>query len=344
MIEIDGSLGEGGGQMLRTSLSLSMATGQPFRIFNLRANRDKPGLKRQHLTAVRAAAEVSQAEVQGDELGSREVLFEPGPVRPGHYRFDITTAGSTALVFQTLLPVLMIAEEPSHLTLIGGTHNTKAPPLDYLEMTFLPLLEQMGPKVSIKLLRRGFYPIGGGHFEAMIQPAETLGSLTLLEREKKPKCSALAIVSQLPEHIAERELDVLSEKLPFGKRPRDIEVDKTARGPGNVLLVKMDMGNVTEVFSALGEKGISAEKVAAGLARECKAFLKSSAPVGPHLADQLMVPLALGQGGRYRTSSPLTLHSITNAEVIQKFLNVEICFIEMEDDVTEVTVQPLPQK
>lgn len=151
MIEIDGSHGEGGGQMLRTSLSLSMATGQPFRIYNLRANRDKPGLKRQHLTAVRAAAEVSDAKVQGDELGSREVLFEPGPVKPGHYRFDIGTAGSTALVFQTLLPVLMIGQEPSHLTLIGGTHNTKAPPLDYLELSFLPLLERMGPKVSIDL-------------------------------------------------------------------------------------------------------------------------------------------------------------------------------------------------
>src|SRR5687768_13837864 len=136
MIEIDGSQGEGGGQMLRTSLSLSMATGQAFRIFNLRANRNKPGLKRQHLTAVRAAAEVSQANVQGDELGSREVLFEPGPVKPGHYRFDIGTAGSTALVFQTLLPVLIVGTEPSHLTLEGGTHNTMAPPLDYLQETF----------------------------------------------------------------------------------------------------------------------------------------------------------------------------------------------------------------
>ena len=340
MIEIDGSTGEGGGQMLRSSLSLSMATGKAFRIFNLRANRKKPGLKRQHLTAVRSAAQISGAQVKGDELESREVVFEPGPVTPGHYRFDIGTAGSTTLVLQTLLPVLMTAAEPSHLTLEGGTHNTMAPPLDFLESAFLPVLESLGPRVSIKLLRRGFYPAGGGHFEATIQPAETLKPLSLLERAKKPKCSATAIVSQLPEHIAERELDVLCRRLPFGEWQRKIEVDKTARGPGNVLMVRMDMGSNTELFSALGEKGISAEKVAAGLARECKAFLNSEAPVGSHLADQLMIPLALGPGGRYRTTSPLTLHTVTNAEVIQKFLDVEICFVEMEDETTEVLIQP----
>jgi RNA 3'-terminal phosphate cyclase (ATP) len=340
MIEIDGSQGEGGGQMLRTSLSLSMATGQPFRIFNLRANRKKPGLKRQHLTAVRAAAEISGASVQGDILESREVIFEPGPVQPGHFRFDIGTAGSTTLVFQTLLPVLMRAAEPSHLTLEGGTHNGMSPPWDFLETAFLPLLESLGPKVSLKLIRRGFFPEGGGRFEALIQPVESLGSLTLLEREKKPTCKATAIVSNLPEHIAQRELDVLCRRLPFGEWQRNVEVDKSARGPGNMLMVKINMGNVTELFSALGEKRVSAEQVAAGLARECKAFLKSSAPIGPHLADQLLLPLALGAGGRYRTPSPLNLHVITNAEVIQQFLDVEISFIEMDDETTEITVRP----
>jgi RNA 3'-terminal phosphate cyclase (ATP) len=191
----------------------------------------------------------------------------------------------------------------------------------------------------LKLLRRGFYPVGGGQFEAMIQPAEKLGPLTILERDTKPKCTATAIISQLPEHIAERELDVLCRKLPFGAWQRNIEVDKTARCPGNMLLVRMQMGNVTELFSALGEKGISAERVASGLARECKAFLKSTAPVGSYLSDQLMVPLALGAGGRYRTPSPLSLHAITNAEVIQKFLDVEITFIDMDDETSEITIQ-----
>ena len=264
MIEIDGSLGEGGGQMLRTSLSLSMATGQPFRIYNLRANRKKPGLKRQHLTAVRAAKEVSTATVQGDELGSREVVFEPGPVTGGNYAFHIGTAGSTTLVFQTVLPVLMMAGEPSTLTLEGGTHNGMSPPWDFLETAFLPLLEKMGPNVSLRLVRRGFYPAGGGLFEAHIQPAEVLKALTLLERKKKPTCSAQAIVSKLPEHIAERELDVLSRRLNFGGWQRDIEVDETSHGPGNMVLVKIAMGTVTELFSALGEKGVSAERVAAG--------------------------------------------------------------------------------
>lgn len=340
MIEIDGSTGEGGGQMLRTSLSLSMATGKPFRIHRLRANRKKPGLKRQHLTAVRAAAEISGAIVQGDELNSREVTFEPGPVTPGHYRFDIGSAGSTTLVLQTVLPVLMLAEEPSHLTLEGGTHNGMSPPLDFLEKSFLPLLGKMGPKVSLKLVRRGFYPVGGGHFEATIQPVDKLKPLTILEREKKPVCSAKAIVSQLPEHIGERELDVLNRRLPFGSWQRDVETDQTARGPGNVLLVQIEMGTVTEVFSALGEKGMPAERVAAGLARVCKPFLKANAPVGSHLADQLLVPLALGQGGKFRTLFPLSLHTTTNIEVIQKFLDVQIHQVEVDKETAEITVMP----
>ena len=340
MIEIDGSHGEGGGQMLRTSLALSMATGKPLRIFNLRANRKKPGLKRQHLTCVRAAAEISGAEVAGDKLESREVVFVPALVTPGHYRFDIGTAGSTMLVLQTVLPVLMTAAEPSHLTLEGGTHNTMAPPFDFLETTFLPLVEKLGPRVSLKLIRRGFYPVGGGQVEATIQPLEKLGTLTILEREQQPKCSAKAIVSRLPEHIAERELDVVSRRLPFGKRQREIEVDTTARGPGNIVMVAIGTGTVTELFSALGEKGVPAERVAAGLVRECKAFLKTAAPVGPHLADQLMIPLALGQGGKFRCPSPVTLHTTTNAEVIQKFLDVEIRFREIDEMTTEIEVRP----
>ena len=340
MIEIDGSHGEGGGQMLRTSLALSMATGKPFRIFNLRANRKKPGLKRQHLTCVRAAAEISGAAARGDQLESREVVFEPGPVMPGHYRFDIGTAGSTMLVLQTVLPVLMTAAEPSHLTLEGGTHNTMAPPFDFLETTFLPLLEKLGPKVSLKLIRRGFYPVGGGRVEATIQPVQKLGSLTILERNQKPKCAAKAIVSQLPEHIAERELDILSRRLPFGNWQREIEVDTTARGPGNIVMVTIETGSVTELFSALGEKLVPAEQVAAGLVRECKAFLKSTAPVGPHLADQLLLPLALGRGGQYRCPSPVTLHTITNAEVIRKFLEVEISFTEIDNLTTKIAVRP----
>ena len=339
MIEIDGSQGEGGGQMLRTSLTLSMATGKPFRIFQLRANRKKPGLKRQHLTAVRAAAQISGASVVGDELESREVVFEPGPVRGGHYRFSIGTAGSTTLVLQTVLPVLMTAPDPSHLDLEGGTHNGMSPPLDFLESAYLPLLEKMGPRISIKLLRRGFYPVGGGEFEVTITPASDLKPLTILERGRKPKCTAKAIVSQLPEHIAERELDVLNRRLAFGNWQRDIVVDKTARGPGNMLLVKVELGTVTEVFSALGEKGISAERVAAGLARECKPFLKSPAPVGPHLCDQLLVPLALANGGRFRTTSPVSLHTNTNADVIQQFLEVKIRQEVLDDETTEIAVE-----
>ena len=164
MIRIDGSFGEGGGQILRTSLSLSLATGKAFRIEKVRAGRERPGLLRQHLTAVLAAAEVGGAEVQGATLGSTELTFSPGAIRAGEYRFSVGTAGSGTLVFQTILPALMLAAKPSRIVIEGGTHNIAAPPFDFLARTFVPLLERMGPKVQLQFERYGFYPAGGGRF------------------------------------------------------------------------------------------------------------------------------------------------------------------------------------
>src|SRR5437762_121940 len=182
MLTIDGSFGEGGGQIIRTSLALSLITGTPFRIYNVRARRAKPGLQRQHLTAVNAAAEVGNAQVDGAQVGAREFTFRPGKVQPGAYTFDIGTAGSTTLVLQAILPPLMCAAEPSLVVLRGGTHNVHAPPYEFLARTFLPLIARMGPRVHVELVRYGFYPPGGGQFNVYIEPAAHLTPLELIAR------------------------------------------------------------------------------------------------------------------------------------------------------------------
>ena len=204
MIRIDGSLGEGGGQILRTSLSLSLVTGKPFRIENIRAGRERPGLLRQHLTAVLAAGEVGGAEVEGATLGSTALTFAPAKVRSGEYHFAVGTAGSGTLVFQTILPALMRACGPSKITIEGGTHNQAAPPYHFLERSFVPLIERMGPKVSLRLERYGFYPAGGGRFVAEIEPVENLRSFEIGERGEITSRRVVAIVANLARHIGQR--------------------------------------------------------------------------------------------------------------------------------------------
>ena len=204
-ITIDGSEGEGGGQILRTALALSLVTGRPFRIDGIRAGRRKPGLMRQHLTAVQGAAQVSGARVSGGDLGSRTLSFEPSQVRGGEYRLAVGTAGSATLVLQTVLPALLLAREPSRLTLEGGTHNPYAPPFDFLARTFLPILRRMGASIDVRLEMHGFYPAGGGRFAVAIEPCAALGRLSLLERGAT-RVTARAIVASLPETIAKREL------------------------------------------------------------------------------------------------------------------------------------------
>lgn len=338
MLTIDGSRGEGGGQVLRTSLALSLVTGKPFRIERIRAGRPKPGLGRQHLTAVRAAAEVARAEVEGAELGSGEIVFVPGRVQPGEYRFDVGTAGSTTLVLQTVLPALMLAEAPSRLTLLGGTHNTFAPPVDFLERAFLPILSRMGPKVDVTLLRHGFYPAGGGSIRVEIGPEPQLRRVDLVERGKVLRRAAVGLVSRLPLHIAEREVDVVRRRMAWPAESvsaREVE----SSGPGNVLTVEIQSEHVTEVFVGFGKRGVPAEKVAAGTVREARRYLKAGVPVGQHLADQLLLPMALAGGGTFRTLEP-TSHTRTNAETLECFLDVSVRMEEVERGVWEVAVVP----
>ncbi len=319
MIHLDGSVGEGGGQILRTALGLSLVTGTPFTIDRIRAGREKPGLLRQHLTAVKAAAEVGKAEVRGAAIGSQVLTFTPTTVEPGSYTFSVGSAGSATLVFQTVLPALLGASGRTTLTLEGGTHNAWAPPYDFLEKAFLPLLARMGARVTTKLERRGFYPAGGGCFTVSIEPTPRLERLDLVERGKTVALRATAMVAQLTPDIAKRELKVLQRKLSLSPDHLRVEEDRTSTGPGNVVQVAVESQHVTELFTGFGEKRLSAEEVANRLEKEVREYLAAEVPVGEYLADQLLIPLALAGGGSFVTT-PVSPHSTTNMEVIGKFL------------------------
>jgi RNA 3'-terminal phosphate cyclase (ATP) len=276
---------------------------------------------RQHLTAVNAAAEIGGARLEGAAVGSQTLEFHPAGLRAGDYRFAIGTAGSTTLVFQTILLPLLAAGGPSTLTLEGGTHNPFAPTFDFLARVYLPLLRRMGAQVEATLEVPGFAPGGGGRFTARITPSK-LTPLRLLERGEVRAKSGEALFSALPFTIAQRELAVLQQRLEWGAdsfRPRQVE----APSPGNVVSVEVESEHVTERFSHFGEKGVTAERVAARVAGEARAYLESGVPVGQHLADQLLLPLALAGGGAFVTQA-LTEHSKTQIALLRQLLGTEV--------------------
>ena len=341
MIRIDGSSGEGGGQILRSSLSLSLATGKAFRIENVRAKRERPGLLRQHLTAVLAAAEIGQAETDGATLRSRTLTFVPGKVRAGQHRFVIGTAGSGTLVLQTILPALMTASGPSHITIEGGTHNPSAPPFDFLQKCFVPVINRFGPKITVSLERYGFYPAGGGSFTATIEPCARLSPVDLIERGEITRRSAAAIVANLPRAIAQRELDTVMHLLNWEKEATEIVETKNSVGPGNIVLIEMaTSAGLTQIFCGFGRLGASAENVAAEAVKEARTYLASEAAVDEHLADQLLLLFALAGGGAF-TAERLNRHARTNMDVISRFLPVSFATCQdQEARGTRVEVKP----
>jgi RNA 3'-terminal phosphate cyclase (ATP) len=329
MIEIDGSFGEGGGQILRTSLALSLITRQPFRIERIRAGRKNPGLMRQHLTSVLAAARVGDAQVEGAEPGSQELTFRPQSLRGGHYTFAIGTAGSTTLVLQTILIPLLIAPERSVIELEGGTHNSAAPSFDFLTRSFLPLIARMGAIVDAKLERPGFYPAGGGRIVVTIEPVAQLARLELLERGAIVARSARAVVANLSHDIARREIAVVAEKTGWPEETLQAHTIRGSIGPGNAVTIEVECEHVTEVVTGFGQRGVRAEEVASSAVDEMQRYLDSTGAVGEHLADQLLLPMAVGGGGAFTTLEP-TLHTRTNAEMIRRFGAADVS-IEEED-------------
>lgn len=318
MIIIDGSAGEGGGQVLRTALGLSLATGKPFQINNIRGKRKKPGLLRQHLTAVRAATEIGQAKVSGDEMRSASLSFAPSTVKSGKYDFSVGTAGSCTLVFQAILPALLMADAESEITIEGGTHNPMAPPFDFLATTFLPLLEKMGATIKAELIRPGFVPAGGGKMCVRVAPVKKFQPLDLCLWNFS-HFTVRAVCAELQGTIGLRELKTVQTKLGLEQEGELLQLDQY--GPGNVVIIHAHSANFTETFTGFGQKNVRAERVASRVAGQAGKYLKISAPVGPYLADQLLIPMALAGAGQFVTAEP-TQHTLTNIEVIEKFCAV----------------------
>lgn len=323
MIELDGSTGEGGGQILRSALSLSMCTGQPVRIQHIRAKRPKPGLMRQHRTCVLAAAAVCGAQVQGDELGSQTLVFTPGPVQAGDYTFSVGTAGSCTLVLQTVLPALMRSNGVSRITLGGGTHNAMAPPFHFLERNFAPLLRRLGPGLDLELRRHGFYPAGGGEMAATITPS-ALQPSDLLERGPLLNSYAECLIPALPRSVATRELALLGQALGWSEAQLLIPAVRQNEGPGNALMATLAYEHVCEVLTSFGDKSVSAERVAQRLVQQVRAYQASDGALGEHMADQWLLPLALavlasGRAAAF-TCTALTPHAQSNMAVIEAFL------------------------
>lgn len=337
---VDGAFGEGGGQILRTALTLSAVTQRVVEIINIRAGRGKPGLLRQHLTAVRALAEICGAEVEGDVLKSSRVLFRPGPIQAGVYEFAIGSAGSANLVLQTVLPALLMAQGPSTVTVKGGTHNPSSPPFDFLQRVFFPQLERMGAQVQAELLRPGFFPAGGGAVRVAVRPpaSGTLGALELLQRGQEMGRHLKAVVANLPVKVAHRELEAFRGRVEWPMECAEVCQWSEAPGPGNVVMAELQYEHVGALFTAFGQRGMPAERVGRYCAGQVREYFKDAVPVGEYLADQLLLPMALGQGGCFLTRA-LSEHTRTNLEVIRQLLGVRF---EVREEATGTLVRRMP--
>lgn len=325
MIEIDGSWGEGGGQVLRSSLTLSMMTAQPVHLVNIRARRPKPGLQPQHLAAMRAAATISGAEVEDGALGSSELTFIPGAIRPGNYRFDIGTAGSTSLLLQTIYLPLAFADNSSEVMFIGGTHVSWSPSFHYLDLQWLPYLRRMGLEAELELLLAGFYPQGNGQVLARITPARSLTPLNLPERGALRRTRGIAGVANLDASIAERQRSRATERLK--SKHKDIEIallDLPARAKGTFLLLHAEFKQASACYVGLGALGKRAEQVADEACLWLEKFLAGTGAIDEYLADQLLLPLAFASGASKFRTAQVTPHLLTNAEVIRAFGAAEI--------------------
>jgi RNA 3'-terminal phosphate cyclase (ATP) len=326
-LAVDGAVGEGGGQVLRSALSLALITGRAFHMTRIRANRDRPGLRPQHLMAVQAASRVSDARVSGDRLGSAKIRFQPGPVRPGDYRFDIGTAGATALVLQTVLLPLALAPGPSTLVIHGGTHVPWSPCFHYLDWQWRPLMAHMGIPFELDMPLAGFYPRGGGQLVARIPGGARPLPLILTERGALRGVRGLSAVAQLPMQIAERQRDQGLRRLHAMQLPVEPVVALTelpSHTPGSVLLLLAEFDHGQACSFALGARGKRAERVADEAAHALAGVLLGNAPVDPWMADQLLLPMALAAGPSSLRTGEVTLHLITNAQVIEQFLPVRI--------------------
>jgi RNA 3'-terminal phosphate cyclase (ATP) len=343
---IDASHGEGGGQVLRTALSLSVALGRPVTLRQVRARRPRPGLQPQHLTVVRALAAISDALVSGDALDSTEVTFVPQTLRGGSYDFDIGairgSAGSVSLLFQALLLPLSLAAQPSRLRLRGGTHVPWSPPVHYLTGVFLPALRRIGVRADLTLQRWGWYPAGGGEVDVSITPSRAWRPIQWAHPTGPPTLEGVAAVSRLPRSIAERQRARALDRLAAAGRSATItiEEDRTARGPGTLTMLTASGESALAGFSALGRRGVRAETIADEAVAPLLAYLETGAAVDDHLADQLIAFLALAGGPSAFTCPALSTHLRTVAWMVERMLPVRVTLDEGPPARVEVRAMP----
>jgi len=341
MIKIDGSQGEGGGQVLRSALTLSLMTGERLKIFNIRANRSNPGLRHQHLCAVKAAHTIGNGEIVGGILGSTCLEFKPRTIKPGRYRFNIGTAGATALVLQTIFLPLSQAAAASSLKITGGTHVPWSPSYHYLEMQWLPFMEHLGFDAQISLDLAGFYPRGGGQIQGRINPAEVIKPLNIEKRGSLIQIRGISAVANLDRRIAERQRSQVIRRLSDKYRLNDIRIKQLpSKFKGTIMLLLAEFDKSQCCYFSLGKPGKPAERVADDTINAFESFMTTSGVVDEYLADQLLLPLAFASGTSSFNSPKITNHLITNAEVIKKFIDVKINISGKIGQPGLVTIQP----
>ena len=325
IVTIDGSHGEGGGQILRTALALSAILGTPVELVNIRAGRKNPGLQPQHLACVRALAEITDAEVHGAEIASPLLHFAPGPINGGTHRFDVGTAGAVSLVFQTILAPLAFARTPSCLTITGGTHVPWSPPAPYVSEVFLPIAGRMGYLATWQVERAGFYPRGGGEVRAAVQPIARLNPLDLSDRGRLLHIRGLSAVARLPRGIADRQATQVRRRLADAGYEVEVEiVELNAACPGDSLFLWAEFQRSRAGFGSLGERGKPAERVADEAADALLHFLAGDSAADPHLADQLAILMALAPGRSVLTTVRVSQHLLTNLWTIEHFIPLPI--------------------
>ena len=327
LIQIDGSYGEGGGQILRTALALSAILKKPFTVSNIRSKRKNPGLQAQHLEAIEALARIAEAQTQGVKLGSQEITFVPQDIHPGKYQFEVRTAGSVTLLLQAILLPLCFSKEISSLTLIGGTHVRWSPSFHYLSGVFLPTLERIGVSAGADIEKWGFYPKGGGRIQLKINPVQELKPITLIDRGSLKKIRGISAISNLPGHVAERQREQALKRI-----QRELQTDgeiaildnAPSNGTGSFLFLLAEFERGRAGFSSLGVRGKPAEKVADEAVDSLKDYVESDGCVDPYLADQLVPFLALTKGNSSFSTTRITQHLLTNIWVVEHFLKVNV--------------------
>jgi len=341
-IIIDGSEGEGGGQILRTSLSLGAITGKTVRFENIRAKRRKPGLLRQHYTCVEAAKQACNAQVEGHELGSTTLTFKPGKISGGDFDFSIGSAGSTVLVAQTLLPILLFAPYASTARFKGGTHNDLSPSLCFFEHSYLAVLAQMGLNSKVTVESIGFNPAGGGSWQLDLSPCGKLKPLVLNTSAKGfakqvQNCQVNALISRVPQAVGKREIEVILNKTQWPQECAQVRHVESP-GPGNSVQVTIKADGYSHWIEMFGQQGVPAESIAKKAYKMLNKFVFSEAAVEEHLADQLLLPMALAGKGQFTTLKP-SQHTLTNIEVIKRFLDVQIDVEQLSDLLWQISIK-----